>query len=227
MSDFLANLVERTVSPELVVRPKFITPYELMPVTEIAIEQHEQKLEQPLPEESPVVDVTERREASVSPPEVNSEARHEEAPPKSQIEFEVVKPHPTVRNDDDGVPQERPIEVSEQAVIQEKKTSITKSNISKTLSLSPGTLLKLERQSTRTTRIGKELPNINDEGWLSQKDEVRSSTPSTVTIRIGRVEVRATMESSSRGADRRASNRPQSVPRPSLDEYLEQRSKRR
>lgn len=216
MSDFLANLVERTVSPELVVRPKFVSPFEQMPVVEIALEQNEERVEQRFEEESRVVDST-----SFVPPEFEPEVKREESPPKSQIEFEVVKPHPTVRNDDDEFHEERRIEVSEQAIIQEQKPLATESNISKPLSLSPRSLLKLERQSTRTSRISESFRNVNDKDGIDQIDEVKGATPSSVTIRIGRVEVRATTAASSRGVERRASK----ILRPSLDEYLERKSK--
>lgn len=221
MSEYLTNLVERTVSPELVVRPKFVSPFEQMPVVEIALEQSDERLEQHFEEESRVVDLTERDETSVIPPEFEPEVRREEAPPKSQIEFEVVKPHPTVRNDDDEFHEARPIEVSAQAIVQEQKTSITESNISKPLSLGPRTVLKLERQSTRTSRISESFRNVNDEGRGDHSEDSRLATPSSVTIRIGRVEVRAMVTAPSRGVERRASK----SLRPSLDEYLERRSK--
>jgi hypothetical protein len=232
MSDFLTNLVERTVSPELVVRPKFISPYEQMPVVQIAFEQNEEGLEENFKEESRVVDSTEHREPSFIPPQFEPEARHEEAQRESHIDFEVVKPHPTVRSDDEELPGEHRIEVSKDqktptfdSNLQATTLESPRSHIRKPLGVLPRTVLKLERQPTRASRIAESFRNLNDESPLDQRDDSPAATPSSVTIRIGRVEVRAT--TASQGIERRPSSRPQSVSRPSLDEYLERRSKRR
>ena len=234
MSDLLTNLVERTVMPEFAVRPKYISPYEQILVPQIALEPEDEGFEQHFGGGSQIVDPNRSsRETSLIASEFEPEARREEVPRTSHIDFEVLKPHATVRNDDDTFHDQLSPRANDQntstfdSSLQTRTPESSRSSISNTVSLSPRTVLKLERQSTRTSGIGESFRHLNDEGRLDQRDDVRAATPSSITIRIGRVEVRATTGASSHSVDRRLANRPQTTQRPSLDEYLERKSKRR
>jgi len=230
MSDFLAHLAERTLVPDAAVRPRLLSRYEQASTPLIDFEAPAQTIE--------MGNWNADQLAAPQPRMINpahSDLLSERPSAPVQPDRGVPGPHPTVRSDDGIVGTQKAPETHPDS---DETNEPTRMNVARRgrnrrepegkANTSPAPVVKLVSLQAHPAAVSRGSVqgsrNAQNETHHDQEDSVMGTAPASITIRIGRVEVRGASPRHAPPAHRSSSSQSNSVQRASLDEYLARRA---